>query len=259
MPYTVYSVHNGGMATPPGEPTTPGDAPLVMKLLWGHQPAPAQRGPQRGLTIDQIVAAAIELADEQGYAAISMAAVAKRLGFTTMSLYRYVDAKDTLLALLADRAMGPAPAIDRTGGWRRGLRNWALAEFDAISAHPWWLEIPPHARPAGPNTMSWLDAGLSTMVELDIPEPLKLQLVSNLSLYVMSRSRLVHQMAATPESPADHQGTLATTLDPKRYPHLTKALAAQSFQAISDPHWETTDFTFGLDRLLDGFTHYIAQ
>lgn len=244
------------MATPP---TDSGDTPMVMKLLWGHQPAPAQRGPQRGLTIDQIVTAAITLADELGYAAISMAAVAKRLGFTTMSLYRYVDAKDTLLALLADRAMGPAPTIDRTGGWRQGLRNWALAEFDAISAHPWWLEIPPHARPAGPNAMSWLDAGLSTMVELDVPEPLKLQLVSNLSLYVMSRSRLVHQMAATPDSPADHQDTLATALDPQHYPHLTKALAAQSFQAISDPHWETTDFMFGLDRLLDGYTHYIEQ
>ncbi|MFW3123102.1 TetR family transcriptional regulator [Mycolicibacterium mageritense DSM 44476 = CIP 104973] len=247
------------MATPPTKPTTPGNAPLVMKLLWGHQPAPAQRGPQRALTIDQIVAAAIALADDQGYAAISMAAVAKRLGFTTMSLYRYVDAKDTLLALLADRAMGPAPAIDRTGGWRQGLRNWALAEFDAISAHPWWLEIPPHARPAGPNTMSWLDAGLSTMADLDIPEPLKLQLVSNLSLYIMSRSRLVHQMAAEPDSPADYQDTLASTLDPKHYPHLTKALTAQSFQTIADHHWEETDFVFGLDRLLDGYTHYIDQ
>ena len=51
-------------------------------------------GMARGLTAGLAVAAAIEIADESGLDAVTMAAVAKRCGFTTMSLYRHVANKD---------------------------------------------------------------------------------------------------------------------------------------------------------------------
>ena len=61
---------------------------------------PGPRGPKPALTVEAIVDAAIELADSGGLEAVSMASVAKRLGFTTMSLYRYVTSKDELLQLM---------------------------------------------------------------------------------------------------------------------------------------------------------------
>lgn len=235
------------------------EIPLVMKLLWGVEDNSTRRGPQRSLSIDHIVAAAIRLADRDGYGAISMAGVAKQLGFTTMSLYRYVDSKDTLLALLADRAIGPAPAIDTGMGWRAALESWALAEFDAIKVHPWWLDIPADLRTGGPNTMDWLEAGLTTLTDVAIPDANKLQLVSNLSLYVMSRGRLALQMTAAGDSPANHQQHLAQILEPAQYPALTSALAAQAFHTLGTEGFELADFKFGLDRLLDGFAAYIEK
>ena len=49
------------------------------------------------------------LAGAEGIGAVSMGRVAGELGSSPMSLYRYVDAKDELLALMVDAALGPVP------------------------------------------------------------------------------------------------------------------------------------------------------
>ena len=52
------------------------------------RPAPGERRP--GYTRDQIVAAAIAIADAEGYEAVSMRRLATELGAGTMTLYHYV-------------------------------------------------------------------------------------------------------------------------------------------------------------------------
>src|SRR5690348_6186900 len=92
--------------------------PASVELAWGLRDQ-ARRGPKPGLTLDRIVAAGIEVARTDGIAAVSMARVAGELGVGTMSLYRYVGAKDELISLMADTAFGPplpGPA---------GVRLWA--------------------------------------------------------------------------------------------------------------------------------------
>ncbi len=46
--------------------------------------------PRAGLSSQDVVAAAAELADEAGYQQLSMGLVAQRLGIRTPSLYRHV-------------------------------------------------------------------------------------------------------------------------------------------------------------------------
>ena len=74
--------------------------------------------PKAGLTTDAIVAAAIELADAEGLAAVSMGRVANRLGYTPMSLYRHVPSKEALLALVGEQL---SVALLLSGY----ARNWA--------------------------------------------------------------------------------------------------------------------------------------
>ena len=50
-----------------------------------------------------------------------MSRVAKELGVSAMSLYRYVAAKDELLALMVDAALGAAAAARRGEDWRAGI------------------------------------------------------------------------------------------------------------------------------------------
>ena len=95
----------------------------------------------RGLNVDRVVAAAIELADEDGLAAVSMARVAERLGFTTMSLYRHVASKEELVWRMLDIALGPAPEF-ATPDWRTGLERWAHEFRAVLLRHPWGIDIP---------------------------------------------------------------------------------------------------------------------
>jgi hypothetical protein len=61
-------------------------------LLWRAEPRPG-RGPKRGLTIDAIAVRAIELADTEGLAGLSMRRLADALGVRPMTLYTYLPAK----------------------------------------------------------------------------------------------------------------------------------------------------------------------
>ena len=96
------------------------ELPRGVALAWGVAADP-QRGPKREMSVEKIVEAAVELADAEGLGAVSMAAVAARLGYTPMSLYRYVSAKDDLLLLMQEEATGLPPEPVREDGWRARL------------------------------------------------------------------------------------------------------------------------------------------
>ncbi|MGW5110520.1 TetR/AcrR family transcriptional regulator [Nocardia sp. NPDC004123] len=228
--------------------------PKAVKLLWDLDDA-GSRGPKRGLSLDQILNTAVRVADAEGYAALSMARVAKELGFTTMSLYRYVDSKDTLVELLHDRIFDVTPDLP-ADGWRAGLEAWAWAEFHAIRAHDWWLDIPMTSPPLGPNNMAWLEAGMGVLSGLDLAEPLKLQLLVNLSIYVIGRTRFLRDTIQQHDQDQDFTAILTAVLDPGRFPIVSAALANRAFDT-DDMHWEEADFSFALDRLLDGYQVFI--
>ncbi len=93
----------------------------------------------------QIVEAAVALANAEGLEAVSMRRLAEQLGVGTMTLYSYVADKDELLDLMRDEVARtmlipePLPL-----GWRAALRAIALRTRDAIEAHPWALDA--HSR-----------------------------------------------------------------------------------------------------------------
>src|SRR5215470_993531 len=98
--------------------------PASVAAAWGVRDRP-HKGPKPGLSLERIVAAAVQVADAEGLAAVSMSRVAAELGTAPMSLYRYVAAKDELLALMFDAAYGPSPTgPGGDAGWRAGLSRW---------------------------------------------------------------------------------------------------------------------------------------
>src|SRR6478735_5518923 len=83
-----------------------------MSLLWRHAVPPRSggRGPRQTVSVDEVVAAAIGLADREGYEKVSVRAVAAELGLRPMSLYTYVPSKDALTVLMVDAvALEDAP------------------------------------------------------------------------------------------------------------------------------------------------------
>lgn len=140
------------------------ELPRALALAWGVAAAP-QRGPKREMSIERIVEAAMEIADESGLAAVSMAAVAGRFSMTPMALYRYVSAKDDLVLLMYEYALGAPPPADPDATWQQGIETWARAVLAAIEAHPWVLDIPIKGAPLTPNGLAWAEAGVYALRE----------------------------------------------------------------------------------------------
>src|SRR6476659_6624747 len=104
---------------------------------------------------EQIVRAAVEVADEGGVAALTMAAVAARLGsYTAMALYRHVESKDGLIDLMLDHVTGEVELPAAPGrSWRADLRAIAASSWAMVMRHRWYAQLV-HARPPlGPNML----------------------------------------------------------------------------------------------------------
>ena len=237
--------------------------PGSLRAAWGLQYRPA-KGPKPGLTLDQIVEAAVRIADTEGLGSVSMSKVAAEVGVTAMALYRYVGNKDELLALMVDAGLGDPPDIPRPGqGWRAGLAEWGWAEGAAYRRHPWAPRAPIAGLPMLPHQVAWMDRGLRCLAGTGLSEQHKLSailLISNLvRSYVMLEVDLgsVTEGAAGSESdPMAGFAALAPLLSPQRFPALVTAFASGALDN-ADP--VDDELGFGLERVLDGIEALIAQ
>src|SRR6202451_4681169 len=207
------------------EPAAGGKAPLPagLDLLWGRREA-GKRGPRPGLSADAIVDAAIRLADAEGLEGVSMARVAAELGFTPMSLYRYVASKEELLQLMWNGSASGAEGLVLEGdGWRAKLRNWAIVQRDMLDRHPWLTQMPMAAPPMAPNSMVFVEKGLGAMDDTDLTAQQKLRPVGLLSSYALSEARMAYDAkrsaaAAPDQPPVSFEGVLRLLLDKETYP-----------------------------------------
>lgn len=92
------------------------------------------RAPQ--ISREMVLAAALRLADEQGLAAVTMHAVAKRLRVTPMALYRHVNDKDALLDGLVELLLTEFPLPTAEGRWDERLVAMAAGIRDTARRHP---------------------------------------------------------------------------------------------------------------------------
>lgn len=231
--------------------------PPIIELAWGMQERPG-RGPRRGLSLERVVAAGIKVASTEGLGALSMARVAKELGVGTMSLYRYVSAKDDLLTLMFDTGLGSPPAFDPDAqDWRAGMTLWAQGVRAAYRRYPWSLRVPISAPPLGPNNVAWLEMALLALSTTPLTEQQKLSCVLLVSGFVRNESTLTADLAAGGEHEMPKYGDmLAAVLPEGRFPALRQAIASG---ALNDEDNLDQEFDFGLSRILAGIEALIAS
>ena len=237
--------------------------PASIELAWGLREQPT-RGPKRGLSLQSIVAAGMRVAAADGIGAVSMSRVAAELGSATMALYRYVAAKDELLALMVDAALGDPPSAARDDGWRAGLTRWTTAARDAYLRSPWTLRVPITGPPATPNQIGWLEQGLRCMAGIGLTEQEKLSVILLLSGFVrndvtldLNITEAAEAAGLTPrEATAGYGRMLARLTAPERFPALHRAIASG---ALDDDTGLDAEFTFGLERILDGLEALIRN
>jgi AcrR family transcriptional regulator len=131
-------------------------------------------GPSPSLDLDQIVVAAIRLADAGGLDAVSMRKVGSELGVAAMALYRYVAIKDELIDAMVDRVLGQFPVADTSAGWREAMRLEGQRLRQAARAHPWMVGLMLSRPSFGRNVMTQLEQSMAMLdgIGLDIDQML---------------------------------------------------------------------------------------
>lgn len=246
------------MASEKSPPLPPG-----LDLLWGRRER-GQRGPRPGLSVDAIVAVAVRIADVDGLGAVSMARVAKELGFTTMSLYRYVASKDELLQMMWNAsAQGVEHLVIEGDGWRPRLRMWVIIQRRGIDLHPWITQMPMAVPPLAPNSLIFVEKGLETLDETGLTDADKLRVIGLLSSYTLSEARMAHDAArAAAQAQAgagDAPGPMWTfesllreLVDERVYPRLHRIAWAGDIGGDPAGFAEEEEFLLGVDCILDG-------
>lgn len=236
--------------------------PPGLRRLWGHS-ARSRLGRPAELDVRRVVRAAVELADRDGLAGVTLPKVAAALGFTSMSLYRHVGSKDELLTLMVDAALGPPPALPDASCWRTGVRHWAGAERDVYRRRPWLVRVPISGPPSGPNQIGWMDAALTALRDTSLDWTRKIGVLMLVSGFVRQSVQLSDDLAqgrapGSDESSAtrEYGRALAKLVEPGRFPEAAKLFASTVFEGPTvrppDGSAGERDFTFGLEVILDG-------
>src|SRR5271156_3027285 len=108
------------------------------------------------LSRETIAAVALQIADKEGFDAVSMRRVAQELNVGTMSLYYYVKTKDDLVGAMDDALMQEALLPSLPKGWQRAIMAIARRTHALFVRHPWALAAMSSA-PPGVNAMRHME------------------------------------------------------------------------------------------------------
>jgi AcrR family transcriptional regulator len=231
----------------------PEDLPQGLATIWGLREKPQRRS---GLSIDAVVGAAIALADEDGLAAVSMARVAKRLGFTTMALYRHVESKDELLLLMTNQATGAPPPPVEGEGWRAALERWCAALRDGLAEHPWVLDLPIGGPPMTPAQIAWMEGGFRVLEPTGLSEQEKGAVVLMLNGQVFWEARVAAELGRSGGAAVQKTAAFIDRVaDGQRFPAVRRALDAGIFEDDSAEQ----DLAFGVKLALDGVERLVER
>ena len=230
------------------------------QLLWEDR-SKGTRGPRAAFTPEDVVQVAMDIADAEGLGAVTMNAVASRLGLTTMAVYRYFPSKEALYDAIIDTGMGLPPSPTEPYDWRGSVARWSHAKRAMLIARPWLAELPFVAAPHGPNWLAWLEALAKALARSGLPPADLGQMISVVDGYTRgasdtaislarARARGVSELAWAAAVGAD----LGRSIGDPRFPTFASIITAPT---EGRPQTMEESFDFGLQRILDGIQMYV--
>ncbi|MGP4058164.1 TetR/AcrR family transcriptional regulator [Mycobacterium sp. 4D054] len=246
--------------------TSAGDPVRTLELLW-RTPGGARtpRGPRQRTTVDAVVGVATEIADADGLAAVTMRAVATRLGIATMATYTYVPGKAELLDLMLDSVHAQMPRADLRGlPWRERVSAIAAENRDMLDRHPWVAQLATTRPPLGPGTIAKYEHELGAFDGLGLSDLEMDAALTYVLGFVMSVARIAidSQRAGADSGVTDQawweraEPLLARMFDAEKFP-LASRVGAAAGRAHAGAYSAGHAYEFGLARVLDGLAPVI--
>ena len=220
------------------------DEPL--ELGDGDEPSSPQVGRPRRYSTEQVVQAAIELADEEGVRALSMPKLAKRLEVGTMTLYGYFGSKQELLDMMAVKILEDID-VPENDDWREALHGF-FSDFRAIVlTHPALAGLLASGRIESPRAAEVLEVILEEMTESGAPiDEAVRTFYAGLTYTIGFVIWEIPRAHSHEQEYAEEWARSLAKLDPDKYPALTGPAAEVAPTVAS-----TQQFIWGLNRILD--------
>ena len=233
-------------------------------LIW-LRPEPSGRKPR--YTRAEIARTAVDIADREGFGAVTMKRIATELGAGTMTLYYYVRHKADIVALMQDTIFADilVPAGQLPPDWRHAVTLISRRTRDTLVGHPWAISSLNQAQ-FGPNALHHYEQSLAALAPTTLSYPEKTEVTAIVDDYVAGHA--IHAIEAQERfRAAARHPTLFTEaqaygealMSTGTFPEL-EALAehARSTGAQIGPEgYLDKQFEVGLAALLDGIEqHY---
>ncbi|MEU7424855.1 TetR/AcrR family transcriptional regulator [Streptomyces sp. NPDC040750] len=235
-------------ATTRHEPSHEHGAEVGTAAWWSGRHAARARRRSRpgGITLDAIMDASLRIADEQGLDALTMRAVADRMGLRHTSLYRHVPSRGALLVELVDHVLGeislPTPGED----WRVGTEAGAREYRRVLLAHRALVPLLARGQLLGPHALRAREHGLGLLTGAGWSAGNAVRIYLTVTHYVVGAVLLDAGGAVrTPDERAAVTGLFAS-LPPGTHPLVT------THSALLGAVDADEEFAFGLWCLLDG-------
>jgi AcrR family transcriptional regulator len=203
------------------------------------------------LTRERVLRAAVDLADRDGIAGLSMRRLGQSLDVEAMALYRHVRDKDELLDGAVDAVVGEIEPTTLSDDWRGGLRNLAMAARAVMLRHPWAPAVMVAGPEVGPHTLRHLEAVMATLLGAGFSLELAHHALHVLGSRVLGFTQDPFNDAADVRPEPEVAARMAQAMA-VNFPSLGALAMAASHDGAMGGCDDDVEFAFGLDLILDG-------
>jgi AcrR family transcriptional regulator len=210
---------------------------------------------------DEIARTAVNIADAEGFSAVSMRRIAAELDAGTMTLYHYIRTKDELLTLVTDAVMAEVVVPDDVEiptDWREATTLIAHRSRDAMRRHPWMFDITDDPA-VGPNGVRHFDQTMQAVANVPADLATKLDIVYTVDEFVFGyclqeRNNTEEHSTILGPDMVDYVNGLIATGDYPQLAEMAREWSMQEIWARVESHMRDPDrFDRNLARILDGF------
>ncbi|HSE10648.1 MAG TPA: TetR/AcrR family transcriptional regulator [Nocardioidaceae bacterium] len=210
------------------------------------------------LTRAAVLRAALELADRDGVAGLTMRKLAERLDVEAMSLYHHVANKEAILDGMVDAVFGEIELPSADVDWRTAMARRAFSAREALKRHPWAIGLLDSRTNPGPETLRHHDAVLGSLRAGGFSVAGAAHAFSALDSYIYGYTLQEVSMPFESAGGDDLDDIAAAILErmPRdEYPHLAEMIAEH---ALRPEYAYADEFAIGLDLVLEGLDRHLA-
>ena len=207
------------------------------------------------LSRGRVLDAAVELADREGFQALSMRKLGQELGVEAMAIYRHVRDKNELLDELAERIVGQMGTAEPGEDWKAVLRAQIMGAREVMLRHPWAREVLEARGVSGPTRLAYIESVLAILHAGGFSVDLAHHALHVLDSRIFGFNHDFFSAAAsvaTAEEDLDEPDPIAAGLMAERLPRITEMATQVSHDGTLGACDDDVEFAFGLDLTLDG-------